>query len=528
MRSQLNLTGSNDDVEATDALARGGDDSDQMSAGSLAMAWYGVVSAMFFVYIGAAMAIAYGTVDALIGIGLTIVAYSLINALLSKYSIRNRTTVALFSRTILGTGGSAIATIIFALVAIYYAVFEGSIVAFAFQTAFGGPMWMWYLIVVIYSTPLILGGVRHFLDKLNGWLMPLYWGGLIAAVVWASAQYGASDAWLTHQPEAAVPFALGGPGWLATFSGYMGIWIMMMFTMDYAALGRRKDTKTHQVWTFGPVFYILAYGVNALVGIFLTFTIPGLEVSETGVAGGLVQMMGLLGLLVIFVSQTRINTANYYLGAANLRSFGERVFKLKLPNLVWVLISSAIIFLLMLLPIVQYLLLALAWQGVLVTAWVAIAVTHILMNRGRGEEHGALEDRHYETFNKPGLISWIVATVIGIGMLQLGGAFGATWGPLLTAASASLLYAILRTTMGQHTALKGGQIQRTTELDADGRPVGDGRLEGDGQLQANAKLADADLDGRLDARAHSASSAERDINGPEVPGDRVADDDTRL
>ncbi|MCR2379367.1 allantoin permease, partial [Salmonella enterica] len=80
-----------------------------------------------------------------------------INAVLSKHALQNRTTVAQFSRTILGTAGSSIATIIFALVAIYYAVFEGSIVAFAFQTAFGGEMWVWYLVVVVYSTPLILG-----------------------------------------------------------------------------------------------------------------------------------------------------------------------------------------------------------------------------------------------------------------------------------------------------------------------------------------------------------------------------------
>ena len=449
----VNLTGSNDTVEATDALARAGDDSDQMSRGSLAMAWYGVVSAMFFIYIGAAMAMAYGTVDALIGIALTIVVYGAVNALLSKYSINNRVTVALFSRTILGTSGSAIAAIIFALVAIYYAVFEGSIVAYAFQTAFGGPMWMWYLIVVVYSTPLILGGARRFLDKLNGWLMPVYWLGLVTAVVWAGVQYGFSDAWLTHQPAAPVPFALGGPGWLATFAGYMGIWIMMMFTMDYASLGKRRDTAFHQTWTFGPVFYILAYGVNALVGIFLTFTIPGLEVSETGVAGGIVQMMGVLGLLLVFVSQTRINTANYYLGAANLKSFGERVFRINMPNFVWVILSSVIIFLLMLLPIVQYILLALAWQGVLVTAWVAIAVTHVLMNRGRNQEHGALHDRHYRRFNTAGLIAWFVATVVGIVLLQTAGSWGATWGPIITAVLASVLYLALRSTMKTDTAL---------------------------------------------------------------------------
>ena len=455
----VNLTGSNNTVEATDALYREGNDDDQMTRGSLSMAWYGVASAMFFVYIGAALAVAYGTKDALIGLALTIIAYGVINRILSKYAINNRTTVALFSRTILGTAGSAIATIIFALVAIYYAVFEGSIVAYAFQVAFGGEMWVWYLVVVAYSTPLILGGARRFLDKLNGWLLPVYIGGMVAAVIWAGVQYGFTDTWLTQQPESGLAVVMGGPGWLATFAAYMGVWIMMMFTMDYAALGKRKDTKFHQRWSFGWLFYVLAYGFSALVGIFLTFTIPGLEASETGIAGGIVSMMGILGLIVVFVSQTRINTANYYLGAANLKSFGERVFRIKMPNLVWVLTSSVIIFLLMLLPIVKYILLALAWQGVLVTAWVAIAVTHILITRGRREEHGLLADEHYRKFNNSGLIAWVIATLTGIIMLQLGllnpdlAGVGATWGPILTAVVASAVYGVLWKTTTDKTAL---------------------------------------------------------------------------
>lgn len=443
----LNLTGSNDDVEATDAMAREGNDDDQMGRLSLAMAWYGIASAFFFVYIGAAMAVAYGTVNAIIGVVLSIIVYWLINAVLSKYAINNRTTVAQFSRTILGTAGSTIATIIFALVAIYYAVFEGSIIAYAFMTFFGGEMWMWSLIVVIYSTPLVFGGARRFIDKLNGWLMPIYFFGLVAAVIWAGVVYGASDAWITHD-VGPIPFSMGGPGWLNVFAGYMGVWIMMMFTMDYAALGKRKDIKFHQNVTFGWVFYTLAYGFAAFVGIFLTFTIPGVEVSETGLAGGLVSMMGILGLIVIWVSQTRINTANYYLGTANLKAFGERL-RIRLPNVVWLIITAIIIYLLMLLPIVQYLLLALAYQGVLVTAWVAIALTHILMSKGKGQEHAAIEDRHYRAFNSNGLIAWIAGTVVGLVFLQFGNidpnlaGIGATWGPILTVLVSAILYAIL-------------------------------------------------------------------------------------
>ncbi|MGR4009411.1 purine-cytosine permease family protein [Leucobacter sp. 1207-22] len=445
----LNLTGSNQDVEATDALAREGNDEDQMSRGSLSLAWYGVASAFFFVYIGAAMAAAYGTVNALIGIVLTIIVYGAINAVLSRYAMTNRTTVAQFSRTILGTAGSSIATIIFALVAIYYAVFEGSIVAYALMAAFGGEMWVWSLIVVAYSTPLIIGGARRFIDKLNGWLMPIYFFGLIAAVIWAGVVYGFGDAWLTNAPEMELPFTMGGPGWLATFAGYMGVWIMMMFTMDFAALGKRKDIKFHQRFTFGPVFYVLAFGFSAFIGIFLTFTIPDLEVSETGLAGGLVSLMGIFGLVVIIASQTRINTANYYLGAANLRAFGERVLRIKMSNVAWVIASSVIIYLLMLLPIVQYLLLALAWQGVLVTAWVAIALVHVLLDRGRNPEHAAIDDKNYRAFNSNGLFAWAIGTVIGLFMLQIGtfapglAGLGSTWGPILTAVSSAAIYAVL-------------------------------------------------------------------------------------
>ena len=111
---------SNAAVEINDSKYREGNDNDQMGRWSLFMAWYGVASALFFVYIGAALAVAYGTVNALIGLGLTIVVYGAFNQILSKHAINNRTTVALFSRSILGTSGSAIATIIFALVAIWH------------------------------------------------------------------------------------------------------------------------------------------------------------------------------------------------------------------------------------------------------------------------------------------------------------------------------------------------------------------------------------------------------------------------
>lgn len=430
-------------------------DETQMGRGSLTMAWYGLVSAMFFVYIGAALAVAYGTANAIIGLILTIITFGAINRVLSSYALRHRLTVAQFSRSLLGRSGSILATLIFAATAIYYAVFEGSIVAFAFQAQFGGPIALWCAVVVLYSTPLVAGGVRNFLDKINGWLLPLYWGGLIIAVVWAGTVHGFTPNWLTH----AVPslgFAEGGPGWLATFAAYMGVWILMMYTMDFAALGKQKDDGFHKKVTFGWLFYTLAFGVNALIGIFLTFTLPGVEATETGVAGGLVKLMGIFGLVVVFASQTRINTANYAMGISNLREAGERILHIKLPALLWTVLGAAIIFALMLLPVVHYLLLALAWQGVLVTGWVSIALTQIALDHREGQaaEPGWIPDHSFRAVNVPGVTAWLVSAAAGLVILQSHVAWSASLGAVITAVISSLLYALLRRATGTRTALR--------------------------------------------------------------------------
>ncbi len=124
------------------------------------------------------------------------------------------------------------------------------------------------------------------------------------------------------------------------------------------------------------------------------------------------------------------------------------LYYLKKYPLTWTTIG-VIIYLLMLLPIVQYLLLALAWQGVLVTAWVAIAVVHVVLDRGRHQEHASIGDKSYRAFNSNGLVAWTIGTVIGFVMLQLGtinpdlGGIGSTWGPILTAVSSAAIYGIL-------------------------------------------------------------------------------------
>ena len=375
---------------------------------SLAMAWWALFSAMFWLYIAVASANLVGTADTIIGMVLSIAVYGGINAILSRFGARTGLTVELFSRSLFGILGSALATLIFAATAIYYIVFEGSIIAVAFQSFFGGDIKLWYLAVAVYVLPLVIGGVRNWLDRLNGYLLPIYFFGLIAAVIITAVSHpGIAVAW-PSAPEAAGAL----PGWLTTFLIYMGVWIMMMYTFDYARLGKQKDERFHTNITFGWFFYIFTFGFNGLIGIYLV-TVWNVAGTETGVVEAIIKSLGVVGLLVIVVSQTRINSASYYLSSTNLDAFFTRVFRLALPRWVWVLVTGAIAYVVMLTDVLTWILKALAWQGVFVTAWVAIALVYVLW---RGRSASALPEVRRDKLSRmaPGAAVWLTASVIGI------------------------------------------------------------------------------------------------------------------
>lgn len=419
---------------------------------SLLMAWYAFASAMFWLIVGATVSLAVGTRDTLIGLGLSIVAYSVFGTLLGRHAARTGISSALFSRALFGYLGAAVAPLIVGATALYYAVFEGSVVAEVFHQWTGwGNIQIWYLIVAAYSIPIVIGGVRTWLDKLNGFLLPFYYIGLTVAVVWTIVANGYSNDWLTAGP--VDPSAnLHAPGWVFAFSVYMGVWIMKPFTWDYARLAKTADARFHKWLTFGPLFYTLTLGVNAVVGIFLAHSLTaGTNLTELSAVQAIVGLTGIFGVALVWVSQTRINTANYYLASINAESFFARVFRIRLPRRVWVVLAGVAVFALMLTNAISYLLKALQWQGVVVVAWVAIALVYLAFarrDRRRSEEFEFRPGR-VPAFNAVGLGAWLVASVTGIVMVEAGGSFGATWAPPFAFVIAGVLYAVGRYVTGE-------------------------------------------------------------------------------
>ena len=414
---------------------------DRASKGSLTMAWWGVCSAMFYIVVGIAMAKAYGTVNAIIGLGITVVAYGIVNGIISRYAISTGLSVGLFSRVLFGAKGAALATLIFFVTAIYYAVFEGSVIAVTLNHMYPGISYtIAARIVVLYSVPLSFGSMQHWLDKFNGVLLPFYILGLVGAVVLATSQYGYTDAWLRMGPENPSP-----TGWWNVCVYYMGVWILMMFTFDYARFGKKTDSKYHALFNFGIPFYMLAFFLSGLAGIYLVNTIPHEgDVSEVSIAFGLIELMGIFGLLFVWITQTRINTANYFLATTNMQAFFKDVFKLNLGKMVWAVVVGVIVYLLMLIDVFAYLLQALAYQGVFVVAWVAIALTHILHPRRKQifGEVPQIRSAKLPAFDASGLTAWLVAATVGIVLMNLGSSW-TNWYATITFFTAAILYALM-------------------------------------------------------------------------------------
>jgi hypothetical protein len=238
------------------------------------------------------------------------------------------------------------------------------------------------------------------------------------------------------------------------FTVYMGVWLIMFYTVDFGRFGRLEDRAFNGWVTFGPIFYVFTVLVNGLVGMFLVGTLPSSPgVSEASVVVGIVDLMGIFGVIFIFATQTKINSANLYLASTNLESFFARALGIRLPRWFWVLVSGLAVYLFMLSDVFSFLLKALNYQAVVVVAWVAIALVELAFRYARSQRDMEFRPGRVPGFNVPGLAVWALSSAIGIYSLAAHPAFAATWGPPLTFVIAVAAYAAVRAAVGNRSDL---------------------------------------------------------------------------
>lgn len=413
---------------------------------SLTMAWLSIISAMFWLVFPVTLALTVGVANTLIGMVLAAIVIAIAAAIVAPYATRSGMTLTMYSRQLMGRRAGLLIGLIVGVTCIYYTAFEASVIALVFHTYFAAPsLEVWYVITAAMGVVFALGGVRVWLDRFNGALLPVYIIGMIVAVVWATAEFGYSSDWLTYTPAGAGDTTVG-PGWVLAFGGYLSQLIFITYLWDFARMGKTEDSKFHSFGTFGLPTWLVTFVVNALIGLYLLSTIQlSGPPSDTAAVTGLVALMGFLGVLLVWATQSRIQTTNFYVSSLNLQSFFRGTFRLRLPRSFWGVVVGLVCLGLMLTDVISYLLTALNYQTVVVAGWIGIACVHILDSRRAGLKDSFAECRpgRIPAYSPAALIAWAVSSATGILLLALTGVFGATWAVPLVLVMAPIVYKLL-------------------------------------------------------------------------------------
>jgi hypothetical protein len=267
----------------------------------ISMAFFGLSSALFYLIVPVSLAVRFGLFNALIGTALGVIYSSVIAGIMAYYAVKTGQQSADLSTLMLGRSGGALPTAVLCLTGCWYAVFEGSILAAAAAKVLGIPYAAAVVIVAVYTTPLGIGRVQHFLDRLNGILLPFTLAGLIALVAATAARVGFTDAWL-HLGPAENPPPLA---WWNCFAAFGSFAILGPIAMDYTYVGRPRDAVFFATVSFGVPFFVPTLLLNAIIGIFLVGSLgPAVAASETAVVDACIDVLTpYVALIFIFVSQ---------------------------------------------------------------------------------------------------------------------------------------------------------------------------------------------------------------------------------
>jgi purine-cytosine permease-like protein len=422
---------------ASDRAAAALPASERIPRWPLTMMWWASCSAIAYLFLGVQLAVNFGTGNALVGMVVAAVVMGSIGSVLAPYSLRTGASSSVLSQVLFGTRGGAIPTLILCITCVYYAVFEGAVVATAAvkvwpRMSYGVAV----LIVVLYSAPLSVGSVQNFLNRLNAILLPFYVLGLVLLTVLAIRSHGYSAAWLhIGQPQSLT---LGGC-WNC-FVPYFGTLALAMITMDIARFGQPGHERYHAVFNFGFPFYLLTYLPAGAVGIFIVGTTSPAQISDTAVLDAcLVLLGGAPGLLWVTVTQTRINSANFYVATVNLQAFLEEAAHLRLSkSLCAAIVGVSVYFFMRSSNIFGTILVAVHYLGIFLVAWVGVAVAHVLFCST------PLDSESQRDFKWNGLLAWIVGVAVGIGLGLLDGASSTFAAPATLLASAVMYIGIQR------------------------------------------------------------------------------------
>ncbi|MFI5778165.1 purine-cytosine permease family protein [Nocardia sp. NPDC051570] len=444
--------------------------------------------------IGANIGIANGTGNALLGIGIFAVVVMLTGFPLAYYAARYNIDLDLITR---GSGfgyyGSVITNLVFASFTFIFFATEGSIMAQGLNLGLHIPLWLGYLVSTLLIFPLVIYGMNT-LAKLQVWTTPLWLLLMVLPFVFLVVR---------HPNSVGSFFAYGGKDGnavsVAGMLGAAGVCLSLIAQIaeqiDYLRFMPPRTPENSRKWwgwmlLAGPgwvVFGAIKQVVGLFLAVYLIANLPGaqdianqpvhqfLEIYRDMVPSWLAMT---LAVVLVVISQIKINVTNAYSGSLAWTNSFTRVTKTYPGRLVFLGLNLAIALILMEANMFDFLNNILGFYANCGIAWIVTVATDIAVNKYLlkiSPKQPEFRRGMLYNVNPVGPVSFGLSAVLSI--MTFFGVFGATLKPyspivaVVVAFAATPLMALA--TKGRYYLRRTGDGIELPMHDEHGNPSGE-------------------------------------------------------
>ncbi|MFI0904396.1 purine-cytosine permease family protein [Streptomyces sioyaensis] len=346
--------------------------------------------------IGAGIGLTHGTANALTAILVAAVVIFVTGFPLAYYAARYNIDLDLITR---GSGfgyyGSVLTSVIFASFTFIFFALEGSIMAQGLKLGLGLPLWLGYVVSTCMVIPLVIYGMKA-LSKLQVWTTPLWLLLMVGPLLYlVSTDPGTVHTFLSYTGSH------GGSG-IDAASVLLGAGVCLSLIaqigeqVDYLRFMPPKTEQNRRTWwtavvLAGPGWVVLG-ALKQAIGVFLAVYI----LAEAGPAsatepihqftGAFAAMMPTwlvipLAVVLVVISQIKINVTNAYSGSLAWTNSFTRVTKHYPGRMVFVLANLACALLLMEADMFSFLNNILGFYANCAIAWIVTVATDIMVNK---------------------------------------------------------------------------------------------------------------------------------------------------
>ncbi|MFI1249595.1 purine-cytosine permease family protein [Streptomyces anulatus] len=346
--------------------------------------------------IGAGIAMAHGTGNALVAITVAAALIFVTGFPLAYYAARYNIDLDLITR---GSGfgyyGSVLTGVIFASFTVIFFALEGAIMAQGLELGFGLPLWLGYAVSTLMVIPLVIYGMKA-LSKLQVWTTPIWLLLMVGPLVYLVAtEPGTVDSFLAYA-------GTDGEGGVNTASVLLGAGVCLSLIaqigeqIDYLRFMPPKTGANRRSWwtavvMAGPGWVVLG-ALKQAIGVFLAVYILS-EVGPAAATEPIQQFRGAfdammpswlvvpLAVILVVISQIKINVTNAYSGSLAWTNSFTRVTKHYPGRMVFVLVNLAFALVLMEADMFSFLNSILGFYSNCAIAWVVTVATDIGVNK---------------------------------------------------------------------------------------------------------------------------------------------------